>query len=899
MSTLTVFLAPDGPAAGVRDVLTDLSAAGLVADFLWVVDADVELDEYGGAPDVPAELVAHGTTTATTARRALSDIDHDRRRLCVVVPVADGAAVSSAVEQRLSGIVAFADSRGVPTTRIRVVVARRGDHTSHEVLSRNGWHNVYLAPEDARGPGLPALLLGRDTDTVELGRHAAPAIAGLVGLWTGVDRTPLDEPQAPDGVRAARAFYRRIDAGMVEADLRARVLSTRPLLPKPTDHAGHTEYAPDPVGACRDMAGVWWSRHRAALIGPRQTPRTPPAPPIGWWALVRMFFAFVWSALRNVPADLFHGTVARSATFAARQVHQLVLGSDDAAYTVVVHGRDRNGMPVDWRALGAAANRLDSTLATAGLIGQQERPDLRHMWIEFADGAMTLADAGKRSLPRIPMGSAWGVLRSTADIAPPPRADFVEIPGQLHTDVGERVAVGDALGTEVLRGRLQFFLGDHMRAGDASRTLEHLGAWQNAHRTSYAVQVGGILATSLFGVLDEIRGHLAWLRDAAGQAGPGTSGPGRARVWLTRILALLAVAGVVSAPILFLGGVVAWRAALVIGLLPLVVWLIFVITGYVRERREIFRDLNRRQELVSKLEAVRANLRQATIDAGRLTEAYEQYLVWNRVVGALLDEPFGRAGTGPALGDEITYGLPRTTRIARAQVREEATGDAAETLRADVFRTGWMGDVWRDHLHGAGRELNSAELHRHPDVLHDLRGGVPGSYLQRWADLLDRRGPSAAPGDRRWAQVHESLRRSHRRLGEGLLSSVREIGPGAQPTVDLDAFLCGVNRTAQETRGQEFAAEHFTATGRAGSRGRVAVHEAMQAPLGLSRVDVLVQLTEACEPWAFAVTEGPPAQPTPGGFVPPAGYSHAEHGPPAEEAAGEPTVVPDAPTGFL
>jgi hypothetical protein len=62
---------------------------------------------------------------------------------------------------------------------------------------------------------------------------------------------------------------------------------------------------------------------------------------------------------------------------------------------------------------------------------------------------------------------------------------------------------------------------------------------------------------------------------------------------------------------------------------------------------------------------------------------------------------------------------------------------------------------------------------------------------------------------------------------------------------------------------------------------------------------VLVQLTEACEPWAFAVTEGPPAQPTPGGFVPPAGYSHAEHGPPAEEAAGEPTVVPDAPTGFL
>ena len=73
----------------------------------------------------------------------------------------------------------------------------------------------------------------------------------------------------------------------------------------------------------------------------------------------------------------------------------------------------------------------------------------------------------------------------------------------------------------------------------------------------------------------------------------------------------------------------------------------------------------------------------------------------------------------------------------------------------------------------------------------------------------------------------------------------------------------------------------------------------MQEPLGLSRVDVLVQLTEACEPWAFAVTAGPAAPPTPDRFVPPAGYSHAEQGPPSEETSGRPTVVPDAPTGFL
>ena len=41
MDALTVFLAPDGAAGGVRDVLRDLSAAGLVEPFLWVREAAV------------------------------------------------------------------------------------------------------------------------------------------------------------------------------------------------------------------------------------------------------------------------------------------------------------------------------------------------------------------------------------------------------------------------------------------------------------------------------------------------------------------------------------------------------------------------------------------------------------------------------------------------------------------------------------------------------------------------------------------------------------------------------------------------------------------------------------------------------------------------------------------
>ena len=42
-------------------MLTDLSAAGLVQEFLWVVDADVGAGVDDGAGDVPATAVAGGS----------------------------------------------------------------------------------------------------------------------------------------------------------------------------------------------------------------------------------------------------------------------------------------------------------------------------------------------------------------------------------------------------------------------------------------------------------------------------------------------------------------------------------------------------------------------------------------------------------------------------------------------------------------------------------------------------------------------------------------------------------------------------------------------------------------------------------------------------------------------
>jgi hypothetical protein len=898
MPALNVFLAPDGPAGGVLDVLTDLSAAGLVAPFLWVVDADVSADPRN--VEIAAVAVAGGVRSPATVGSALADSSYDRRRLCVVVPLGGPEpAVPMEQEQRLLSLVSFAGGNAA-VTPIRVLVARPGDHADPGLLDRAGWHNIYLAPEDARGPGEARELLGRSDDPVEIGRHAAPAVAGVVGLWNGNERTPLDDHPAPTGVRAGRAFYRRIDASDVERDLRSRVLTTRAPLPVPRDHMASADYADDAGSACRVMAGTWWERHRAELIGPRVQPVRPEPLPTGAVALLKLFFRYIGARFRNAPGDWLRGIAVKAYTDTARMVHGVVLGSGDSAYTVVVKGITDKGLPAGWRELGAASSALDDHLAASGMGSHALRPDLRRTWEDYAFGSMTLADAGRHGAmgPYQP-GANPAVLRSPVDIVPPPDHDFTEIPGYLHADVGDRVPIGDVLSAESVRRKLIHIGQDPNQAADVGRTLQALDRWQATHQHTYSVQVGNHLAQSLLGTVEEIRGYVDWLARAAAEEAADAAEPShRFSVWMTWILGVLAVAGLVTGPVLAVREVVRLPTAILITVLPLVLWLVFVVSGFVREWREAFRDLLRRRETASRVTAVRANLRQATIDVRRLADAYEQYLVWSRVVGSVLHDPFGPVPRPGGAGTAITHGLPRTTRIARAQVDENVTGFASAALRADFFGTGWLGRLWLEHLQGAGRQLNRHDLvDDRWEGLLDLRGGVRDSALLQWARFLGEHGTSPASGTRLWAAVMESLRGRHQKLAESLLSSVHGIERGDQRPLGLAEFLTGVDEPMHPARTQQFDTSHFTAQATADDRAAVDLHVPMQAQVGLSRVDVLVQLSVACPAWDFAVTEQLREEAGPGHGPPPA---HPDVVVPEPGASGPGhEAVPQAPKGFL
>ena len=371
MSDLTVILAHRGTADGVLDVLQDLSAVGLVEPFMWVLDQDA------ARSTVVATMVRGGRREQTTLQATLASQNFQRVRLGVVVPLVGAQPVATGAQQVLSELLT-SSSGGAVVTRVRVLIARPGGPRVASA-SVEGWHNVLVAPEDSRGPGSGHVLLTPSDDAVEIGRHAAPAIASALGMWADVDHAPLEGAAPPPGqvIRVIRSFYRRFDTTRAESTLRRQVFAADGGLPLPRQRGSSVSYIDDSALAARDMARALWTKHRAVLRGPRVTPPSVPTKPIGVLEAIKMFFGFIWAALRSAPSEWYAGVVRRTSSSMAHAVHSTVYGSDPSAYAVVFNGVTADGRQVELSEIGAASESLVDVLADHGERREHEaRADL-------------------------------------------------------------------------------------------------------------------------------------------------------------------------------------------------------------------------------------------------------------------------------------------------------------------------------------------------------------------------------------------------------------------------------------------------------------------------------------------------------------------------------------------
>ncbi|MEP9395101.1 MULTISPECIES: hypothetical protein [Gordonia] len=794
MATLTVFVAPSGPADGVLAALTDLSAAGLVDEFAWITDPVAE------HPPQAVMLVAAGAARDV----ALTELVTNRRitalRICSIVPVADDAPRLS-IGAELSVGSTLASATGATTIiRIRALLTgSEGIDGPLSALAVEGWHNVVISPEDSRAPGFGRVPIPAEPTATDFGRFCGPAVAGLTGLWSGIEHTPLDDAPVLPGqvVRLARSYYRKLETADIENTLRTELLSQDGHLPLPSDQRAQVVYLQDTGLAGTTMASALWHKYGAVLRGPRLSYQAQSVEVTGPWAAIKMFFGFLWASLRLAPSSWYNKIAGGVASRVAIGVQQAVFTQAPAAYEVVVRGRRANGQHAGWADIGAASDHLRGLLAGPAPV-HDAGTDLSGLWQDYAKSALTLADAGNRSsdLPPVQVGAARGVIREAAAVMPGPTERFTDIPGVIgaaaETDGVDAV---DALGVHDLQFRLADLQRDPNHGLAAGSTLSSLNEWRQHHERSFGAAVGNTLADSFRGCYAEVQQLLEKLRNAQLPPDPGSKNLGLARwIQVAAVIWILLTGVFVWFAI---DHIVVWWVALIVVVGSLLLLLLALGVAFISTQRRLFALLHQRRSVIAEYEVDHQNLLSAFQDLRRLSQAYGQFLSWSRIIGSFLAAPLGPDMHRSAEVLHISNGMPMSTQVGVARPAATEVGTTAGYLKRDLFHPGWLTRSWEELiLRAAPPQPGARDTTVGSSVLWSERGRFSGSRLDQFSGEMYTGTVTSSGADVVWRQALERLAGPMSGLVPRLLAVVAPVG-GAETSIG--EFLGGLDQqTAPE-----------------------------------------------------------------------------------------------------
>ncbi len=835
---LVVLAAPGGVLAGIRDALQDWSAVGLVEPFCWVEDPPGE-----GFGRVAASEVVEGRAHPVTLEGLVANRAYVRIRLCVLVPTFAGARVlEPRLEEHLAQLVK--STRGAAQVEyLRINVTRPGRGPGAGMISREGWHNIVLSPEESRGPGLGYQRLTSTDDPIEVGADAAAAICGLTGLWDGIAEAPLDgRPLLPaQHARVARAFFRRLEADKVEESVRAGVLSMAGELPKPRVDTGRA-VAVENVGlATSTMADQLWAKNVDVLQGPRDQ-RVPVEPkPIGAGQAIKMLFRFLGAAIKGAPKAWMQDLLRRASSGIASAVQHAVLGRGESAYAVVVHGMKADGTPASWSDLGAASSQLSEIVSDPGAVaGHHAQAGLPRVWRDYVGAAFTLADAGYRTpeLPPVIVGVDRGIIIRPGDCVPGPESDFTAVPVTLSSGLGvQRIEAADVLSRDELRARLIGLRTDQMVGIDADRTLSALDSWTGRYQHTFSVQSASRVAQQINNLRSEVQGLLAILAAATAELNAGSELERKQRRLAAWMRGLLIGFIVVLVALGVLGGfeVITWKIAGLCAGGALLLWIIATLVTFLRGQRDFFAELHRREKAKSQAEITKINLGHALNDLRRTTAVYGQHLVWSRLVGILLAQPFGAQedrGSAPVLARE---GLPLGMALGYAAPDPTLLGNTLAHVRRETYRAGWLTALWERLLDEAPARLgpDGADISGASEQLYGMPGSAD-SLLTRWVELIRGGGPGTSGAEEFWRQVSWL----GGPLADGLIDRVAVDGQA----ISKSAFMSGID--AADGRQGAFDGGLFTATARTRQGDAVVEQWRRSVRSGLGMTAVLVELSE-------------------------------------------------------
>ncbi|KAB1644319.1 DUF2768 domain-containing protein [Pseudoclavibacter sp. CFCC 14310] len=863
MSTHTIILSPGGIVDGLKDVLTDWSAAGLISDFHWVTPDMVASD------GIDALHISQGRITAVELSSLVGTRGVERVRLLSLLPALaeDDSHSDLSDEMRLAqALESGLDNAAL--TLARVIVAQSDAPTKVPQLALPGWHTVLLSPEDSSEPGAGRTQVQGLDDPAEIARPLAPALAAFAGLWRGVEESPLDARQPEPGrvLRLGRGFYRRLDGAAIEEALRQSVFSMHQGLPLPVVQGASSVYVEDSALATKRMSEQFWARHGDVLKGPREELPSQGPTQVGFGQALKYFFGFLWAALCNAPRSWAAGVVNAVKAKTAAGVHSLVFGNDPSAYQVVAGGVRSDGLPANWQEVDQALTSMGQVLDD-GELDHYAHPDLQLFWNDYRAASLTLADGGDRvrGLGAVSIGSRRGVLRSPEQIVPGPRHRFTEVPPNLAPNVSRTVVQPyDVRGISDLNSSLQIAAQQPGLGMSATQAEERLNSWHAAYRNSFAHHVADGIVWGLANVQHEVRGLLSRLAQAAGadseaeQVAAEQKKLARRMMWVS-ILAL----ALIAVPIVL--GVMQRIAVkmMVIALIVLsVAWLITLLVMFYKGQRRLFHLLTARRQLELEQEVLHHNLRFALADCKRLSRVYRDFLDWSVVIGSVLDQPFGAGSSEPAVRVYDVNDLPLSTRLGRAVVDDRQLMNVSAALRSIVYPTQWLDSCWEAWVTDARERVQ-------PVGARIPLNGDPGAVFAyelndlgaAWADLLSTAPADSSVSDRRWSEVLRYVDDRRPDLVNALLQRIVVTERSGESIVLApDDFFGGLAQS--ETAGrQRLDSSLLSDEAKTSGDSSVDVSFRRDVHLGMSRIIVLAQLSRAVEEFHVSLLDDSTAGP--------------------------------------
>lgn len=849
---LTCIVAPSS-SIGIRETLRDWQAGGLVSDFLWLSAEAMEMGQATG------HQVTDGSLIAVDLRRLAGQTAYAQIRLAELcesdlLNVGEG---SSQAEDVFSSGSAGAQIRRIiegsfgnsNVSPLRILLTGTKGPALVKAPQSVGWHYLVVSPEDTSAPGVGAAPLDANVPA-DADIQRASQLAGILGLWSGIDEAPLDTEETASYVRFRlyRSFFRRLSGDAVELDVRNRLLDVDTGYPRPTHESGRCTYVENPTGAARQAVSQLWTANAHILRSPRDVLKESQSKEISMGEALRMLFSFLWASLIGAPAAWASRAVRGVQAAVASSVQEFVFGADHAAYQVVVSGQRSDGKPAGWQDLQTAARELERGLPDHEQTAHEE---LSGLWREYTNGAFTLADGGVHGaiVRPILVNSDRAVMRNPRDIVPNPSDSFPALKGALGATLGSKdLEATDIVAIDDQGRQLQ---AESTRGSELSReaasALHMMAQWREGNSQTYSSLFGAELSKAIHSHRNELAELLRRMRDAAGGGSAESARLQKKQKRLGTIMRVIAVVAVLLIGTLaLLGGVSVLSWGWAGGLMAAVAlgWLITSFIVFMRGQRELFRLINRRRSLESQAEVDSRNITAALRDLTRVTDAYSQYLNFTRALSHFIHQPFGRPRTATEQETESFSDLPRSTAQGRITTDEAVVQETALELRHGQFQAGWMDSLWSKYLNQAAPLIGprGMELRDDSDLLFRVRGSGDDSLLHLWADALDERPVSSRFGDPTWESARQRLDR------EPSLNSVRtrltERVASMNGAVALERFVGEVGTPTSDPIGQSL----LDATAIAADAARTQKEFIRTAELGLGRAVVHVQMTGPVEP---------------------------------------------------